>query len=90
VRALPNALLVPSADDGCAFRLMRATLRGLLPCLGLLRVETLFSSWASDSSALNVVPPLEASFLEISLGLRLQAFGFDEASTFVLLPLATW
>ena len=67
---------------------MRVSLRGLL-FLRLLQVKTLFTLWMSDDSVLGVVPSLEMSFLEISLGLRLQLFGFDEASTFVLLPLAS-
>jgi hypothetical protein len=52
-------------------------------------VKTLFALWMSDDGVLGVVPSLETSLLEISLGLQLQLFGFDEASTFVLLPLTS-
>lgn len=73
-------------NNGCAFGLMRASLRGLL-FLRLLQVKTLFTLWTSDDDVLGVVPSLETSLLEISLGLLLQLFGFDKA--FVLLSLAS-
>ena len=67
---------------------MRASLRGLL-FLRLLQVKTLLTLWMNDDGVFGAIPSLETSLLEISLGLRLQLFGFDEASTFVLLPLAS-